>query len=274
MYGTIARLALAAMLSVGGHGATLTSSHGAVHRLAWSDDFNGPTGSGPDARIWSAEIGGGGWGNEELESYTGRTSNAALDGQGHLVITARRETYTGPDNLTRQWTSARLMTRGKRTFHYGRLVVRMKVPASPGIWPAAWTLGSNIDQVGWPACGEIDLVEAINTAPEVYQTVHGSRAGARDWADGRRTVVSNLSQDFHSYAVDWLPGRIVFSVDGIVTKEVNPSNMAAGGTWPFDGPQYVLLDLAVGGNWAGAPTEATPSTVKLIVDSVKVYRLR
>ena len=141
--------------------------------LVWSDEFAGANGSSPDATKWTFDIGGGGWGNDELETYTKRTENAYLE-DGMLVIQALKETYTGPDRVTREYTSARLKTKGLGEWTYGKVEVRMKLPAGQGLWPAFWMLGANIDQAGWPGCGEIDIMENIGREPSIaYATIHG-----------------------------------------------------------------------------------------------------
>ena len=144
-----------------------------VWSLVWSDEFNGPAGSAIDQTKWAAEVGGGGWGNNELEYYTARTDNA-YQSDGSLVIKAIKETYTGSDNVTRDYTSARLITKNKFTATYGRFEARIKLPYGQGIWPAFWLLGSNIDSVGWPQCGEVDIMENIGKEPSViHGTLHG-----------------------------------------------------------------------------------------------------
>src|SRR5262249_21216572 len=138
-----------------------TSTDTQTYALRWSDEFDGPAGSAPDQTKWNYDTGGGGWGNNELETYTSRTPNAFLDGEGQLVIKAVKETFTGADGIRRDYTSARLLTRGKFTQRYGRFEARIKLPFGQGIWPAFWMLGANIDQVGWPMCGEMDIMENI-----------------------------------------------------------------------------------------------------------------
>ena len=142
-------------------------------KLVWSDEFNGPNGSAVDSSKWVLETGGEGWGNEELEYYTDRTANVSVH-DGNLVIKAVAEKYTGPDGVTRNYTSARLKTLGKFSQTYGRFEARIKVPHGQGMWPAFWMLGDDIDKVGWPACGEIDIMENIGKEPDI---IHGSIHG-------------------------------------------------------------------------------------------------
>ena len=141
-----------------------TAAHDSPWRLVWADEFDGAPGSGVDAERWKHDTGGGGWGNNELQTYTSRTSNAAHDGNA-LVITARRETLTGADGITRDYTSARILTAGRFTVTYGKIEARLKIPVGKGIWPAFWLLGNDIGSVGWPACGEIDVMENVGHIP-------------------------------------------------------------------------------------------------------------
>ncbi|NYD23904.1 family 16 glycosylhydrolase [Kineococcus aurantiacus] len=239
-----------------------------ARKLVWEDDFDGPAGAAPDPSNWTPEHGGGGWGNGELQTYTDDIANLAVDGAGNLVITARALT-TGAGT---SWTSARITTFGKRTVTNGRVEVRAKVPRGQGIWPAAWTLGQNIQDVGWPACGEIDVVESIDDATEVLQTVHGRRADGERWYRTLTEPVSApLSEDFHVYAADWTPDAVVFSVDGRTTGQVRRSDLGGDEKWPFDAAQYVLLNVAVGGRLPGYPDDTTPTTASMLVDRVSLY---
>lgn len=236
----------------------------------WADEFDGAAGSFPDRSIWTAELGGGGWGNEEQQTYTDSPDNVALDGDGHLVITARA---TGPAEKP-QWTSARITTFGKRTATRARFEVRALVPSGTGLWPAAWTLGQNIQQVGWPSCGEIDLIESVGDATRALQTVHGARADGAHWEQSVVTAVDDpLSDAFHTYSAEWTADGVTFAVDGQVTGSVHQADLAEGATWPFTGPQYVLLNVAVGGRLPGPPDASTPRTASMVVDWVRVYEV-
>src|SRR6185369_1263761 len=139
--------------------ASANSASAQTWTLVWSDEFDGPAGSAPSSSKWGYDIGGGGWGNNELETYTSRTQNASLDGDGNLVISVIKETFTGPDRITREYTSARLLTKGKFEQRYGGFAARMKLPFGEALWPAFWMLGNDIDKVGWPGSGEIDIME-------------------------------------------------------------------------------------------------------------------
>lgn len=250
------------------------SAPGTTRPLLWSDEFDGAPGAAPDRTVWAYETGGHGWGNGELQTYTARAQNVALDGSGALRITARKETHTGADGRTRDWTSARLFTKGLREFQYGRVEARVKVPVGQGLWPAFWMLGHDNWTAGWPESGEIDVMETFNAGKDVYTTVHGPSSSS---ADGRYFVGTwtpstvSYGADYHVYAVEWSASAISFSVDGRVVEVVTPTDVPVGGRWVFDKPFYVLLNLAVGG-WPGPPDATTPTSASMLVDYVRVYR--
>jgi hypothetical protein len=239
--------------------------------LFWSDEFNAPAGTPPDPASWTHQTGGR-WSNgEELQCYTTRRENASHDGAGHLQIVARRETFACGDN-TNQYTSARINTKGKREFQYGYIEARMKVPPGQGIWPAFWTLGADLDAVGWPASGEIDVLEVIGREPTVaHQTIHGPTAGGGHWQIANHTTGAPWHEDFHTYGVLWLPDRITFFVDGTLKRTLTPSDLAAGWQWAFNKRHFLLLNLAVGGTWPGYPDATTPFPATLLVDYVRAY---
>jgi beta-glucanase (GH16 family) len=248
-----------------------SSARGSIRSLAWTDEFNGRRGSRPNPRKWSFETGYG-WGDGELQSYTRRPSNAALDGRGHLAITARRERYTGPDGRTANYTSARLNSRAKLEFAYGRVEARIRVPRGRGLLPAFWALGTNLDTVGWPAAGEIDVMEVYGNDPfTVHGTLHGPRAGYEDYAleATRRTRVA-LARSFHVYGVSWSPRRIAFRLDGETYAVRTASELPGGASWSFDHSFFLLLTLAVGPRWLGAPDATTPWPATMLVDWVRV----
>jgi beta-glucanase (GH16 family) len=257
-----------------GGGATLQPPPPPSYKLVWSDEFSGPDGSTPDATKWTYDIGGNGWGNQELEYYTNRAQNAQLMG-GNLVITAQQETYKGSDGVTRNYTSARLKTQGLFTQAYGRFEARIKIPAGQGIWPAFWMLGNDITSAGWPKCGEIDIMENIGKEPSI---VHGSLHGPSTTGNTSDTTAAfnlpagqTFAGDFHIYAVEWAPGTIRFYVDSNLYSTVNSSQWPAGGTWVFDHPFFILLNVAVGGSWPGSPDNTTVFPQQMLVDYVRVY---
>ncbi len=245
--------------------------------LVWSDEFSTPDGSSPDPTKWTYDLGGNGWGNHELESYTNRPENAHIE-KGNLVITAQKETYTGADGVTRYYTSARLKTQGIFTQTYGRFEARIKIPEGQGMWPAFWLLGQDIPTVGWPKCGEIDIMENIGKEPGV---VHGSLHGPS--ATGPTSDLTqiftlpggqNLADDFHLYAVEWEPGLVRFYLDSHLYATFDSSQWPAGGTWAFDHPFFIILNLAVGGDWPGNPDPSTKFPQTMLVDYVRVYTRR
>jgi len=246
--------------------------------LVWADEFTGAAGAAPDTAKWGYDIGTGanGWGNNELQYYTDRPQNAALDGQGHLVITALKESFTGPNGVTRAYTSARLVTRGKFTTTYGRIEARLKVPFGQGIWPAFWLLGENISTVGWPSCGEIDVMENIGREPAtVHGTLHGPGYSGSNPLTGSVTLPNGqrFADDFHTFAVEWEPRTIRFFVDDQLYQTRRSAELNANQRWVFDHPFYLLLNLAVGGNWPGNPDATTTFPQVLTVDYVRVYSL-
>ncbi len=240
--------------------------------LAWSDEFNGPNGSSPDPSKWAIELGGKGFGNHELETYTGRPANAQqMD--GHLVITARKEDLTGPDGTPRNYTSARLRTQGHFAQAYGRFEARMQLPLGKGIWPAFWLLGDNIETTPWPACGEIDIMEDIGEASTVYSTLHGPgySGGHAISAKFPLPAGETINTAFHTYAVEWAPDDIKFFFDNHLIAHRTPADLPAGAAWAYNHPFFILLNLAVGGDWPGNPDATTAFPQRMLVDYVRVY---
>jgi beta-glucanase (GH16 family) len=243
-------------------------------RLIWSDNFNGPAGSPPNPTHWSFDTGGEGWGNEELETYTSRRVNAELDGHGHLVITARAEKHTGSDGITRAYTSARLQTLHEFQFQYGLVQARIKVPAGRGLVAQFWMLGDNAYHPGgWPGSGEIDTMEVLGSRPDLVKgTIHAPWPWAPHGVGGTAQSPTSLSEGFHIYGVQWEPENITFLLDGRVYKTITPTDGPAGAPWPFEHPFFLLLDLAVGGVWAGSPSPTTRFPSRMVVDWVHVWQ--
>ncbi len=242
--------------------------------LTWSDEFNGPKGSPADPSKWSFDIGGGGWGNNELQTYTSRRVNSRLEG-GVLVITAIKENYTGPDNITRDYTSARLLTKNKFTQTYGRFEARIKVPFGQGIWPAFWMLGDDIDTVGWPNCGEIDIMEHIGKQPSIaHGTLHGPGYSGANGITASYALPSSqkFSDRYHVFAVEWEPNAIRFYVDGQLYQTRKSADLPSGKSWVFDHPFFLVLNVAVGGAWPGNPDATTVFPQQMKVDYVRVYK--
>ncbi|GAA5018947.1 lectin [Streptomyces siamensis] len=245
----------------------------AAAAVTFQDTFDGPAGSAVDSSKWQIETGDN-VNNHERQYYTSGNKNAALDGQGHLVITARKE---NPSNYqcwygTCQYTSARLNTSGKFTTTYGHVEARMKIPRGQGMWPAFWMLGNDIGQVGWPASGEIDVMENVGFEPStVHGTIHGpGYSGSGGIGAGYSLPNGQAFADaFHTFAVDWAPDSITWSVDGTVYQRRTPADLG-GRTWVFDKPFFLILNLAVGGYWPGDPDGSTAFPQQLVVDEVKV----
>jgi beta-glucanase (GH16 family) len=260
-------------------GGTVVTPPATQWNLVWDDEFNQPDGSSPDPTKWIYDIGGGGYGNNELESYTSRTNNARIQG-GQLVIEADQETYTGPDNITRNYTSARMLTKGFESWTYGRMEARIQIPRGQGIWPAFWMLGTNIDSVGWPTCGEVDIMENIGKVSDQgtdHGTIHGPQGGG-DYNGGAGvgssyTLSSGaLADNFHVYAVQWTPNQIQWFLDTNLFFTATPASLPGGSTWVFSQPQFIILNVAVGGNWPGNPDGTTVFPQQMLVDYVRVYQ--
>ena len=269
---------LTLVLTVTGYGqsttsTTSTSGGKSAWALAWSDEFNGADGSLPDASKWSIETGGNGWGNQELEYYTGRTKNIDVE-HGHLVITARREDYMGKDSVNRPFTSARIKTQGKFAQAYGRFEARIRIPYGQGIWPAFWMLGNDIDQVGWPSCGEIDIMENIGREPStVHGTIHGPGYSGNEGIGAPFTLPGiRFAEQYHVFAVEWEPNAIRFYVDQHLYATRTPGELPKGKRWVFNQPFFLILNVAAGGDWPGNPDSSTIFPQRMLVDYVRVYR--
>jgi beta-glucanase (GH16 family) len=243
-------------------------------KQVWQDEFEGAAGQVPKPGTWSYDVGtgpsGDGWGNGQLEYDTARPDNVSLDGAGHLAITARREAWQGSS-----YTSARILTKGRVAQTRGRIEASIQLPVGKGIWPAFWLLGADIDTVGWPACGEIDVMEAKGQDPlTVYGTLHGPGYSGGN-AIGRSYTLqgeAGFDQAFHLFAVEWDEDQIVWEVDGDIYHAVRRSELPAGAAWVFDRPFFVLLNLAVGGpNWGGAPDGTTQFPQTMLVDYVRIF---
>jgi beta-glucanase (GH16 family) len=240
--------------------------------LSWSDEFNGADGSAPDATKWAFDLGGGGWGNQELETYTNRTQNVQVQG-GNLVITAARETFTGSDGITRDYTSGRIKTLGLFAQRNGRFEARIKIPRGQGMWPAFWLLGQDLATNGWPTCGEIDILENVGNQPtKAFGSLHGPGYSGGNALTGSYTLPTGaLADDYHVYAVEWEGTQIKFYVDDNLYETRTSADMPTGGIWVFDHPFFLVLNLAVGGNWPGSPDGTTSFPQKMLVDYVRVY---
>lgn len=249
--------------------------------LVWSDEFNGGAMTAPNATNWSYDTGAGGWGNGELETYcafgstarpcAGDQQNSYLDGRGHLVLRAR---HTGEG-----WTSARLISKGKRVFQYGRMEARMKLPVGAGFWPAFWMLGATADGEGWPRCGEQDILEWVQKygPTTTSSTVHGPGYSGGQGITGEFRFPNGGRVDdgaFHTYGVVWAKDRLQFYRDNWRKPyfTVTPASLPAGGTWVYNQPFFLILNFAIGGGgFAGKTNATTPDEGTVLVDSVRVY---
>ncbi len=237
------------------------ASNGGIktYQLVWSDEFNG---SSLDTTNWVFDIGGHGWGNNEFEYY--QKANATVV-DGNLVITARKETVGN-----NPYTSSRLKTQGKQSFTYGRIEARIKLPVGQGLWPAFWLLGTNITSVGWPKCGEIDIMERINADSLLYGTAHAYDNG-QHVSSGDKTLSS--PSIYHVYDVEWDANSIKWHVDGVLYHTVN-LNSSINSLGSFNNPFFIILNLAVGGNWPGKQVDDTRIPANMYVDYVRVYQLK
>ncbi len=269
----------AALLAVG-------CSQQETWKLVWSDEFNSssvdaddPDFPSPNSSKWNFEVSGSGFGNDQLEFDTNRPVNASLDGMGHLAITARAEAFGG--NL---YTSARINTQGKFEQQYGRFEARIQMPLGRGLWPAFWMLGADISQVPWPGCGEIDIVEYRGQEPLL---AHGSAHGPGYSGGEARTQTYSLpgpaagsdagdasvgfDAGFHVFTLEWEPGQLRYYVDEVLYEVVDATQLPIGTIWVYDHPFYILLNLAVGGDYLGPPDSSTIFPQTMLVDYVRVY---
>ena len=248
--------------------------------LVWADEFDGRAGTAPDPANWTHEVGDGtiigkpGWGNDELQYYTDSTDNAAHDGEGHLVVTTRENTdedllcYYG----TCRYTSARLVSQYQAEFEYGRIETRVRVPVGDGLWPAFWALGTDIPVNPWPASGEIDIMENVGRDPDtLFGTIHGPGYSGGQSFGGTFDFGAPMAEQFHTVAVDWSPGQIVWTVDGQTFHEAVPADVAPN-EWVFEHPFFLLVNTAVGGNFGGAVGADTTFPQEYVLDYVRVYQ--
>jgi len=246
--------------------------------LVWSDEFNGVAGTVPNAANWTYDLGNkeaDGWGNHEFQYYTANARNAQMDGAGLLVITAEKAANPGPcwNGAPCGYTSARIHTGNKVSFTYGKVEARMKLPSGQGIWPAFWALGADLATAGWPKSGEIDIMEFVGKTPNTtYGTLHGPGYSGAQGIGKPREFGGPVANDFHTYTVIKRPNEIVWQVDGVEFHRLTPASLPAGGTWVFEKPYFVILNLAVGGDWPGAPDATTTFPAQMKVDWVRIYK--
>lgn len=232
-------------------------------KLIWSDEFE-ITGQ-PDSTFWNYQLGDGcpnlcGWGNNERQVYTKDMANVRIE-NGKLIIEAIKK-----DSV---WTSARLTTHDKMNFTYGRIEFRAKLPTGVGTWPALWMLGEEVDTQGWPACGEIDVMEHVGRNPGVVQSALHSKSSYGDTVNKGETQVETFDSEFHVYGANWLIDRIEFFVDDKLFYTYQPETLNEK-TWPFQHPFYVIINMAVGGG-LGGPIDPALTRARMEVDYVRVY---
>jgi beta-glucanase (GH16 family) len=235
-------------------------------QLTMQDEFD--TDGAPDSSLWSYDIGTGqnGWGNSELQYYTDRTENVTVN-NGYLIITANKENFEGA-----AYTSARLLTKDKFEQKYGRFEARIRLPYGQGIWPAFWMLGANSDTAIWPQCGEIDIMENRGQQPSLITgSIHGPGYSAGESISKEYDLVNDrFDTGFHIFGIEWGPEYINFYVDDVLYNQITPED--APGEWVFDQPFYILMNVAVGGNFVGPPNSETKFPQSMLVDYVRVYK--
>jgi beta-glucanase (GH16 family) len=237
-----------------------------MKQLVWQDEFN--VDGAPDTALWSYDIGTGnnGWGNNELQYYTSRPENIVVE-NGMLKITAKRELYMGAG-----YTSAKIVTKGIFEKKYGRFEARIKLPWGKCLWPAFWMLGSNIDEVSWPACGEIDIMEYLGNRPtSVFGTVHGpGYSGGASISKTYSLTNNRFDNDFHVFGIEWGENYINYYVDDVLYNQITPNDVP--GEWVFNNSFYMILNMAVGGNLPGSPNQDTVFPQEMLVDYIRVYQ--
>ncbi len=253
-------------------------------QLVWSDEFNGSANTAPDPAKWTYDLGGGGWGNGELETYTNSAQNVFQDGNGNLVIRAI--------NSAGNYTSARIKTEGLASFQYGIVEARIKLPFGQGIWPAFWMLGTNITTVSWPMCGEVDIMENFGAWKSIPSqdyahknagTIHGPAANVSNPPDYPPSGIGTsftlpfgetVYDDYHVYSIQWAKGSIQFFVDGALYETLTPSSLTGNDVWVFDNPFFLILNQAIGGpnTFLGQPDSTTVFPSDMVVDYVRYYQ--
>jgi beta-glucanase (GH16 family) len=238
--------------------------------LLWSDEFNGV--GAPDSTYWSYELGATGYGNNEIQNYTNLLANSRQE-NGTLIIEAHKKGD--------EWTSARLISKDKFNFTYGRIVFRAKLPTGFGTWPALWMLGQNINEVGWPECGEIDVMEHVGRRPGVVQAAMHTPSSHGNTLNVGFTDVPDFDTEYHLYEANWTKEKIEFSVDGLLFYTYFPA-IKDNDTWPFEKPQYIIMNIAMGGNFGSYPEfesdglkngiDPELSKARMEIDYVRVYK--
>lgn len=245
-----------------------TSTAETEYKLIWSDEFEGENGSSVDSDKWVIETGNNrGWGNNELQYYTGNTGNVSIQ-DGNLVIKAVKEDKEGF-----KYTSARIKTQGKFQFKYGKIEMRARLPYGKGIWPAFWMLGHDIGSIGWPKCGEVDIMEFIGRLPDqIHGTLHGPEYNGSMGLTKSVTVKDDLHDTCHTYSVEWDEDGIRWYFDGEEYHKILKDNLPSTYSWPYDKDFFILVNLAVGGNWPQNPDDTTVFPQTYTIDYIRVYQ--
>jgi len=234
--------------------------------LIWNDEFSG---TALDANTWNYETGNAnGWGNNELEYYTNSTKNTFVS-NGNLIVEARKESISGFN-----YSSARLTTQNKKSFTYGRVDIRAKLPKGKGVWPALWMLGNSISSAGWPASGEIDIMELLGQEiTKSYGTLHYGASAATHGSKGNSYTLSSSSfyDQFHVFSMDWIQDQVKLYVDNTLYLTVNKTDLGSA-PYPFNAPFFFIFNVAVGGNWPGSPDATTSFPQRMIVDYIRVFQ--
>lgn len=274
MYKKLLKLALIVLsLSSCNTASKLQENTNKDYSLVWSDEFDE---TAINTNNWSYQVEPAGRFNNEWQAYTNSSDNAYIE-NGNMVIEAK---YNGNGLAKGNFTSARMITQGKKNFKYGKVQARIKVPYGQGIWPAFWMLGSNIKEnnpngtVNWPYCGEIDIMEKVGGGikeKELHGTIHFWEDSKNKWTyiGGKTTTTNNLADDFHVYEVEWDAEKIIWKLDGI---EYHRQNITSSDYDEFRNEFYILLNVAVGGDWPGAPNSTTTFPQKMLIDWVRVYQ--
>jgi len=234
------------------------------HTITMQDEFDQD--GAPNSSIWTYDIGGNGWGNNELQYYTDRSQNVAVQ-NGYLIITAEKENFEEAS-----YTSARILSKGLFEQAYGRFEARIKLPWGQGIWPAFWLLGGDIDTNNWPNCGEIDIMEYRGQNPTtVLGTVHGpGYSGGESISKSYSLTNDRFDTGFHVFGIEWTPDYINYYVDDVLYNQITPEDVT--GEWVFNKPFFIIINLAVGGSFVGSPNAETVFPQTMLVDYVRVYQ--
>ncbi|MBE9576769.1 glycoside hydrolase family 16 protein [Flavobacterium proteolyticum] len=231
-------------------------------KLVWEENFNGTQ---LNESVWNYELGNGcpnlcGWGNNEAQIYT--NTNHTLK-NGFLIIEAKKEGSV--------YSSTRITTKDKKQFQYGRIETRAQLPVGTGLWPAFWMLGANISNVGWPKCGEIDILEYVGKVPDMVFTSLHTQESHGNTINTKKTKITNIEEGFHLYAIEWDKDKITFFIDDVLVYNFQPT-VKNENTWPYDQPFYFIINLAIGGNFGGPAIDNSIFPQDFIIDYIKVYQ--